>query len=70
MRTTARSAWSEERKRKRECVFWREFTGREDEELLQKCACIQKANELKKMESSVFERKFASLLLFRVVLLT
>lgn len=70
MRTTARSARSEERKRKRECVLWKGFTGREDEELLQKCACVQKANELKKMESSVFERKFASLLLFRVVLLT
>lgn len=44
------------------------FTSRVDEELQRKYASVLKANELKKMESSVFEQKYASLFLFIVVL--
>lgn len=68
MRTSTRSVRSEERKRKREWVALRGFTRREDEELLRKCAYVQKANELKRMDSSVFEQKYTPLFLFTVVL--
>ena len=44
------------------------FTSRVDEELQRKYASVLKANELKKMESSAFEQKYASLILFIVVL--
>lgn len=44
------------------------FTSRVDEELQRKYTSVLKANELKKMESSVFEQKYASLFLFIVVL--
>lgn len=53
---TRHSSRSEDRKRRRQCATCVCVIDRENEELLRKYACVQKINELKKLDTALFER--------------